>query len=1149
MGVKKFIKKSVAFVAAAAMALTMVVAPVGAGAGASYAAPITPSNEPQVNKTAKLQSDGTYKITLESYVTGNVDVKTDLTTTPCDIVLVLDQSGSMEENMSSETTYEARDSQKYSYNSIAYNNNYYYKDDDGEYYKVNADYEWNFFGDNYYYLYYQKGNNTYYLSGSDVVSNQPNNVTNQSDTIWKGILYEQKATSKSRIDSLKEAANSFIDGVVKSATKTGADHRIAVVGFAGNKKTYGNPGQSDYQGEYMNTELFIGSDQYNYGGNSNGNGSNKTDAASTQYGNALQSIKTQKNRIDQSISNLDANGGTYPQYGLEMANGIFNAYKNNNDDTYQKKDGTIAKRNKIVVVFTDGSPGERTENRQQISFDDNVANSAINQAKASKDSDVKVYSVGIFSGADASLDPSLNSTSKQNKFMHFLSSNYPNATSMTNTGTRDSEGAYYKSASNTSDLNNIFKEIAQDTVGGSASVSLGKDAVSKDIISENFDLPKGITEANVANYVEVSTVDYLGDGEWSKTLVPIDDRSTTLSDNEKATISLDKENNTFNISNFDFSANYVGEGTSEAGVTRARGKKLVIEITGITAKHSGEDMETNNTETSISGIYTGSKLVKKYNKPTVSIPDKSYVLDYGKTVVSNTIQNDCGISNVQLCNTVKPSPHETSTTGRYGTFDLTKVSSGGTITYTPGKINWDGFDSAYVFGAVSENEYLWSAVNFIPATSVYYEDDFGSFTKENPNKDSNVAIVWSDGWTSETDKESSKDNSQSNTNSQYGWDENYVDDTQSSNGSSHWAEADTAKATFRFTGTAVDVYSRTNKNVGRILARIKRVNDDGTTTGIKTKTVDNISESSGEGNYYQIPTLFFDNLPYGTYEVIIMVNPITDNDGNPITDENGNVVRARYYLDGIRVYNPLNPEKLDPVAADAYEVAGESNANYITLRNDLITAADKKEISSKIDGAVFIDKSKNGNETSEIGTYKDYGPKNEVYLGKNHGVAFKVDGYNSQTDKVFVGLKSITGKETNVSITGETELRSISSAADLYYEVTPDSQGNVVIKNNTDNILSVTKVRITTKNKSTEDQSTGTQSARKLVVTPQLMSYVADFEKSQGDDKTETDLDKGDVDIDNPSDNDKEDNNQTEQKPTTSVWEKILNSLNKWFKR
>lgn len=1027
MGVKKFIKKSVAFVAAAAMALIMVVAPVGAGASASYAEG-TEKEPIYVNKTAKLQSDGTYKITLESYVTGNVTVDTTYTTTPCDIVLVLDQSGSMADPMS-------------------------------------------------------------------------------------------KNSSTTRLAALKTAANNFIDGVAASAEKTGADHRIAIVGFGSANDT--NKKNKYY---YANTELFIGGKQYNYIGKDGKYSTEGSTKADSQYANAFQSIKNEKSNLEASIDALDANGGTHPELGIEMANGIFDV----NSNTYTKGDGTQGTRNRIVVVFTDGEPGD------YYGFDSGIANSAINQAKTSKDNDVKVYSVGIFSGADASANPEAYGTSSANKFMHFISSNYPNAESMTSAGTRDSEGTYYKSASNASDLNNIFEEIAHDTVGGSASIALGKEAVSRDIISDNFDLPAGITNENVKDYVNVSTVNYLGGGKWSTTKESI---------NDSAIISVDQDKKTFNVSNFDFSANYVGEGTSQGGQTKARGKKLVIEITGVTAKHSGEGMETNNTESSTSGIYKGNTLVKAYNKPTVSIPDKSYVLDYGKTVVSNTIKDDCGISNVKFYNTVKPSPHEKSTTGKYGTFDLTNVTNGGTITYTPGKINWDGFDSVYVFGAVNKDEYLWSAVNFIPATSVYYEDDFGSFTTEKPNTDANVAIVWSEGWTSETDKVSSKDNSQSSTNSQYGWDDNYVDDTKSSNGSSHWSETSKATATFRFTGTAVDVYSRTNKDVGRILARIKRVNDDGTTTGIKTTTIDNISESSGEGSYYQIPTLFFDDLPYGTYEVTITVNPIRDNEGN--------VIRARYYLDGIRVYNPLNPIKLDPVAADAYEVAGESNANYITLRNDLITAADKKEISSKIDGAVFIDKSENkvGDETNNIGTYIDYGPKNEVYLRKNNGVAFKVDGYNSATDKVFVGLKSITGKETNVSITGETEPKSISSAADLYYEIKPDSNGNVVIQNNTENILSVTKVRITTKNQSTEGQPTENQSARKLVVTPQLMSYVSDFGKTQGDNKTETDLDKGDVDIDNPSDNDKEDNNQTEEKPTTSIWQEILNSLNKWFKR
>ncbi len=1030
MGIKNFIKKSISFVSAAAMALTMVVMPVGSSA--SYAAEGTEKEPIYVNKTAKLQSDGTYKITLESYVTGNVTVDTTYTTTPCDIVLVLDQSGSMKENMSNTT----------------------------------------------------------------------------------------------RLGALQTAANNFIDGVAASAKKTGADHRIAIVGFAGDGNEYGKG--KDYQGKYMNTELFIGSNQYNYGGNNRGNGSNQATAANTQYGNALQSVKTQKNTIDESIKNLAANGGTYPQYGLEMANGIFNAYKNKNDDTYQKEDGTTEKRNKIVVVFTDGAPGELGNTK----FDTSVANSALSQAKSIKDAtgtNAKIYSVGIFNGADASANPEAYGTSSANKFMHFISSNYPNAESMANPGTRDSEGAYYKSASNASDLNNIFEEIAHDTVGGSASIALGKEAVSRDVISDNFDLPAGITNENVKDYVNVSTVNYLGGGKWSTTKEPI---------NDSAIISVDQDKKTFNVSNFDFSANYVGEGTSQGGQTKARGKKLVIEITGVTARHSGEDMKTNNTTSSTSGIYKGNTLVKAYNEPTVSIPDKNYVLDYGKTVVSNTIKYDCGISNVKLYNTVKPSPHEKSTTGKYGTFDLTNVTNGGTITYTPGKINWDGFDSAYVFGEVNKDEYLWSAVNFIPATSVYYEDDFGT----DGNTDSNVAIVWTGSWSKDG---TSQSETQSDKNSQYGWDDSYKDDTGYSNGSAHYSSQKLASATFRFTGTGVDVYSRTNEGVGKISTSLKKVtkNTDGTETvkTIKYKSIDNLSVS---GDYYQIPTLNYDDLDYGTYEVTIKVAPVSS--------EN----RGTYYLDGIRVYNPLGEVDTNSTAGKAYKEAGESNAQYIQVRKDLLDSSKVQAIDTAIQGSLFIDKL--GAGTTEIGTYKDYGPKNEVYLksdtekNKIQGVAFNINGYSSEKNKVFIGLKSPTGKEVTVKVTSGDKVEEIKlkSAADLYYEITPTEDGNVVIENMSDNLLSITKVRITGENL--------TANGYALTSTPELMSYVNTFdtlqEKQDTNQKdTEDTLDKGDVDINNSGDNDTNKDNSSqdnnEQTKPDNTWNKIMNSIKSWFRK
>lgn len=1121
MGVKSFIKKSVAFVSALAMACSMVVMP----AGASYAeegTPITPSNEPQVYKTAELQSDGTYKITLESFVTGEVDVSTEWSTTPCDIVLVLDQSGSMAGDMSSEITYTAINSQGYSYSTIN-DGTYYYKDGD-QYYRVYADRTSRINNTRYYYLYYRKNGTTYYLSGTDVVSNRPYNVTNNSTIIWTGVLYEGKTTT--RLEALQNAANSFINGVSESATTTGADHRIAVVGFAGDNNTYTG------QGRYMNTELFIGSNQYNYGGYGSDSGSNQTSAASTQYGNALQSIKTQKDVLEESINSLAANGGTHPQYGLEMANGIFDAYKD--DSTYTKDDGTIGTRDKIIVVFTDGGPGGTTNNP----FNDNVANSAIKQASTSKDKNgcnAKIYSVGIFSGADASADPTSSSTSKSNKFMHFISSNYPNAQSMSDTGERDPKGAYYKSASNVKDLNNIFKEIAQDTVGGSASVTLGKDAISKDIISENFDLPDGITESNVKDYVDVSTVAYEGLGKWSATKVPIDDRSTELSDSEKATISLDKENKTFNVSNFDFSGNYVGDGTLSNGEPTATGKKLVIEITGVTAKHSGEDMNTND---SASGIYTGTTLVKAYNEPVVSIPDKSYVLDYGKTVSTNAVA-DHNLKAVTKLNTAKPAPSDipdaTTMQGTYGTFDISSLKTDGGLKYTPGKINWDGFDTAYVFGQVNgSTKYLWGAVNFIPASSVYYEDDFGYET----NDKSDVAIVWG---TDENGKSlwnkegTSTGGQQSSENKLYGNDSLYAEEKGYTNGSAHVSDKEGATAKFTFTGTGVDIYSRTNKDfAGVIFARL--VSDTDTSFKAQNILVDNTSES---GDYYQVPTLAFEDLPYGKYTVTLTV-VANDKDG-----------RSTYYLDGIRVYNPLGKVSNDSVAGKAYKEAGESNAVYKKVRDNLVTSGfgsityEENGETVEQQGAVYIDKitDSTSHETYDETVFDKYGPKNEVYLDNGQAVAFNISGYTSNNN-VFIGLKSLTGEEITVNVTnGDDSLTpiTIKSTADLYYPIKPTSSGNVVIINKGNAKLSITKVRVTEK-----EPTTVSNASYSLMSTRALASYVDTvYTLPVVEDKTDDDtiLDKDDVEIENPSDDNQ--NNQ-EEKPT-SIWEQILNSIKDWF--
>lgn len=76
----------------------------------------------------------------------------------------------------------------------------------------------------------------------------------------------------------------------------------------------------------------------------------------------------------------------------------------------------------VVIFFTDGKPNKLD------GFDNDVASDAIKAAKALKDAGAVVYTVGIFDGANPDADVNADETSKTNKFMQAVSSNYPSAT-------------------------------------------------------------------------------------------------------------------------------------------------------------------------------------------------------------------------------------------------------------------------------------------------------------------------------------------------------------------------------------------------------------------------------------------------------------------------------------------------------------------------------------------------------------------------------------------------------------------------------------------------------------------------------------------------------------------------------------------------
>lgn len=617
-----------------------------------------------ISKTATANTDGSYTITLEAYATGEKvisEVKEDV---PTDIVLVLDQSGSMEDPIGTVTfepyedertffgtTYHTRNQDYYEVRANGDAPNLYYPLGDGAYASVSVKREqsvtptkivdrWNNFDywENRYNLYarvrgeylkvtvtrtYWNGTYKYslpdgteiesidgyqgvptfqgtddgylYLASADSSQNvytytytDANGVTQTignstgATTVPDFTLYKRTVNQNaggSRLNALKTAVTNFAKAVENKAagpdgdlstTEDNVNHRIAFVGFASGSK-YGN---TDYN--YGNTEVFVGANQYKYGTSAQG-----------VYTRAFQDMNTTQGQsnVSASINALDADGGTLIDLGVEMANGILNA----------NPVPAGEKRNRVIVVFTDGQPG-------WSGYDGDVAQSAIDEAQLAKNNGVTVYTVGIFSGADAtsagSNSDDASTVQKSNWFMQNLSSN--NGTVQT--------PSYYLSAADANTLNNIFQQISNQIESGGSTATLSSETVIKDIISPAFALPTGATAANITLETYQCTGKNGDAYTWSKNADAMGATATVTGDQ-------------VSVTGFDFKDNYVGTVTDAGGNVTYRGHKLVISFT-VTPKAGflgGNNVYTNT----MAGIYendSATEPVLKFERPQVNVP-------------------------------------------------------------------------------------------------------------------------------------------------------------------------------------------------------------------------------------------------------------------------------------------------------------------------------------------------------------------------------------------------------------------------------------------------------------------------------------------------------------------------------------------------
>lgn len=348
-------------------------------------------------------------------------------------------------------------------------------------------------------------------------------------------------------------------------------------------------------------------------------------------------------------------------------------------------------------------------------------------------------------------------------------------------------------------------------------------------------------------------------------------------------------------------------------------------------------------------------------------------------------------------------------------------------------------------------------VSIIPATSVYYEDSFASFTNGTgeasgatwtTDKDSTAAKATTTQALTELGKMSPDD--------VYGHDAAYADSTKLSMGSARkvtvnanmvngWTENSAwPTATFTFKGTGFDVISLTDNTSGNIFVtvtnkatgQIKKRTTVNNYYGYKLEDGKWVTSPNDPNCLYQIPVIKVAGLDYAEYEVKIQV-AYAD-----FLDE-AKAGKYSFWLDAIRVYDPMGKDNA------TYAQDDEGYPQYIKLRDALVdnTAQSK---------AVFID----GGAEANVDTYKNLGPNNEVYLANGQAITFTVPkNANANIASIQIGAKAPNGSAAKM-VVNNGEAKEIQSATEMYYEISKAGD-SFTITNTGTGILSLTNLKIT----------------------------------------------------------------------------------------
>lgn len=466
------------------------------------------------------------------------------------------------------------------------------------------------------------------------------------------------------------------------------------------------------------------------------------------------------------------------------------------------------------------------------------------------------------------------------------------------------------------------------------------------------------------------------------------------------------------------------------------------------AQNLGNMLDTRNSVTQT--YYVGYKITQDDLDTTIkNTVDLNYIYkaQYSKGAFEASAEAEAVISAVTfepddlVIDFGSPVELDFSAEGAHGKYDLVSgvaeygdvQVAGNKVTYKPTRVLTEADTVTLTNTAGGTYQF-----NVYPATSVYYEEGFASYDAS-----------WSGGSTTTGNQTVSVAND--DTADLYGYDDLYENTNGNSNNTAAVSSANGAQATFTFNGTGLDIYALTEQSSGSMSMWLyEGEGTDGTLLKLGYVDTANNWLESNTGNYYNTPVFSYQDLEAGTYTVKILVNSGTISlDGFRVYRTQGDAYESVYAKDQEHAAQAVEIRDVT-IAGSTYDM--EDIEDWYTYGDQIIdavyNAADGQQ------GAVMLQQ---GSKITASADMINNGPKNEIYLSNGQTIALKLkDGVNYS--KVAVGLRSLNGGTVDYSVNGSTT--SVFSTVDMYYQVTP-TNGAIVITNNSDNVLALTKIKVT----------------------------------------------------------------------------------------